>query len=218
LLEGYAGPRSIIFRDFLRDHIDRFEKFVRLNAPINISLGYILSQCEGPAKTSPVSTAVPIQIIQLMLLDDESYLRSETNFVVEKDIAELESLYRRAQRLPKFEPQCIEPRKDKAKQQARWKSQVAEFRVTSALFGLAAAGRMARIADSTDERRRAKVIRDESNHLLRDAYSDLESARNEDRRAFEALSLSESLFKTSAWEASYRSARQMIDQLNATEP
>jgi hypothetical protein len=218
LLFQYVGDANFVYHDFLKEHKEAFAKFA--GAQKNpISIGAALDRCKVKDRDHVDYDSVSIRVLQLLLDDEKSILEAERNFLYDKDISDLEDLYKRAVQLAKFAPDCIEPRKEYSElKDTFWTPAVADYKITSGLLGLAVANRMSRVAASGYERRRAAEIRKESGDNLRDALSTLKSFRDRFQGKLRQALWSERLFASFPKEQSYSLAAKAIDELNSSEP
>jgi hypothetical protein len=218
LLFQYVGDFNFVYHDFLTEHKDAFAKFAgaQKNA---ISIGAALDRCKSKDRNSIDQKPVAIRVLQLLLDDEKSVLESERNFLYDKEISDLEDLYKRGVQLTKFTPDCIEPRTEYAGlRETFWTPTVADYKITSGLLGLAIANRMSRIAASGYERRRAAEIRKESGDSLRGGLSTLKPFRDRFQGKLRQSLWSERLFASFLKEQSYSLAAKAIDELNSSEP
>jgi hypothetical protein len=238
LLNQWAGNNNVIYRDFLKDHAGRFERFAKTNGRVRLDDAF--ETCENKTKrvTPREQTETGwrtqilnllsafgenydewrIRVIQLLLDEENDTLIAERNFLFEAGMPDLENLYERAKRLARFSPECIEPRDEKIKERGRWEPVSASYRVTAGLLGIAVAERMNRIADSAYDRNSAVEIRKESTVNVREGYRTLKKLRDEFRKLHSTDPLSKRVFVTFAQEEAYSAAGQAIERLSAAEP
>jgi hypothetical protein len=229
LLNQWIGANNIVYLDFLHDHAMRFKQFALTHGE-GVNIQDALARClKESGQESNWFTKITdaarksreewrVRVVQLLLDEENDTLLAERNFLFESDIPDLENLYARAKTLARFSAECIEPREKKVEERERWENVAASYRVTAGLFGLAAADRMGRLADSGYDRRRAIDIRQESTKDLREGYRNLKDAREKHQRDLDKKLLSKRVFLPFEQEDAYWSAGQAVERLNVGEP
>jgi hypothetical protein len=228
LLYQLIGANNIIYRDFIKKHSDE-NGFVKLAENGGVTINLALDNCENYTKNAKPNIIdaeitdkeknIRVRVLQLLLDDENSFLMAQRNFLYESDIPELENLYRRARRLVRFTPECIEPRDEEAAlRETTWKPVTAGYEITAGLLGVAVGERMSRIADSAYDRRRAEEIKKASIASLRKGRNLLKELRDQYRDKHANDLFSEHVFTTFPHEDAFASASQAIERLNSAEP
>jgi hypothetical protein len=244
LLTQLIGVNNIIYRDFIRKHSEGDKGFRRLAIGRGVSLESSVKHCDDKAKDSGMLESkdlgmlrskepgmleskdpetlkqIRINVLQILLDDENSYLLAERNFLFQDELesSKLENLYRRGQLLARFTPECIEPREKAFRlTETTWKPVAAGYKVTAGLLGVAIADRMGRIADSAYDQRRAEEILKESATFLRDGRNVLMESRDQYQKDHANDLLSDRVFTTFPQDDVYALASQAIERLNAAE-
>jgi hypothetical protein len=230
LLYQLIGSDNVIYRDFIKKHSEDPEHgFMTLARSKGITLDTALDSCENHStsvgirdeNSDALATGIRTRVLQLLVDDENSYLMAERNFVLDLDVSDLENHYRRAQRLARFTPECLEPRHGDEEADLREKTLkplTASYKITAGLLGIKVGERMKRIADSAYDRRRADDILKESMKVLRKGRNVLKEVRGHYRDAHADELLSRSVFTTFPHEDAYSLANGAIDDLNADQP
>lgn len=232
LYDHFGGETNPAYRDFLQEHREHFVRYAAepeyydqhpgtaIPGRILISTELCRSLSKQPKKeTSAKPPAkdpkvfVPAQLLRALLQNENTYLRTELNFLGDLDWSGWLGLLEQAKKITEFDA-CIYPERDKDEE--FWMTTLADYKVTQGLLEVAISVRLAN-ERSADLRRMASAIQQSGIESLRAGYRRLKEERDKDRKLFQQMPWNDRVFMISNWETSCYLAQTALLALTGTD-